>query len=96
MSKEGTICYFDVKLGDEDLERIIMKLHDDVVPRTCENFKALCTGEQKTEETNLHFLNSIFHRGSDIVINRLNCLLFCVKTDSRFECIVLEAIQKLL
>ncbi|KAL5259523.1 hypothetical protein ACHWQZ_G009841 [Mnemiopsis leidyi] len=62
MAKGGTICYFDVKLGDDDLERIIMKLYDDVVPRTCANFKALCTGEQKTDELNLHFLNSIFHR----------------------------------
>ena len=41
-----------------------MKLYDDVVPRTCANFKALCTGEQKTDELNLHFLNSIFHRGN--------------------------------
>jgi cyclophilin family peptidyl-prolyl cis-trans isomerase len=68
MSKEGTICYFDIKLGDEDLERIIMKLHDDIVPRTCANFRALCTGEQKTDELNLHFLNSIFHRGQSIYL----------------------------
>ena len=68
MANEGTICYFDIKLGDDDLERIVMKLYDDVVPRTCANFKALCTGEQKTDELNLHFLNSIFHRGARLFL----------------------------
>jgi len=42
-----------------------LQLFSDIVPRTCENFKALCTGEKGTsEETDykLHFKNSLFHR----------------------------------
>lgn len=58
----GTLCYFDIKTGDYDLERIVMRMYDDVCPRTCENFRALCTGEKKTAEHNLHYLNMIFHR----------------------------------
>jgi len=57
-----TYCYLDLKIGDDDLERVVIELYDDICPKTAANFKALCTGEQKTDERNLHFLNMIFHR----------------------------------
>jgi len=37
--------FFDVKIGDDEPERIVMKLRGDVVPKTAENFRQLCTGE---------------------------------------------------
>ena len=38
--------YFDITIGGEAMGRITMNLRADVVPRTCENFRALCTGER--------------------------------------------------
>lgn len=38
--------YFDIKIGDEDAGRIIMMLRGDVVPKTAENFRQLCTHEK--------------------------------------------------
>lgn len=35
--------YFDVTIGDKDAGRITMELRKDVVPKTAENFRALCT-----------------------------------------------------
>merc|ERR1712118_278982 len=41
-----------------------MELYTDTVPKTCENFKCLCTGEKGmgTQGKNLHFKGSKFHR----------------------------------
>lgn len=37
--------FMDVEIGDDPPARIVMSLYADVVPRTAENFRALCTGE---------------------------------------------------
>ena len=39
-------CYFDMSVGGTPVGRITFELRSDVVPRTCENFRALCTGEK--------------------------------------------------
>ncbi|KAJ3032425.1 hypothetical protein HK097_005248 [Rhizophlyctis rosea] len=49
--------FFDVEIGGVMAGRIIMILRADVVPRTAENFRALCTHEK-----GFGFKRSIFHR----------------------------------
>ena len=36
--------YFDMEVGGEEIGRITFELREDVVPKTAENFRALCTG----------------------------------------------------
>jgi len=43
-SKNKFKCYFDVTIGGSAAGRIIMEIRGDVVPKTAENFRALCTG----------------------------------------------------
>lgn len=38
--------FFDVTADDKPVGRIVMELRSDVVPKTAENFRALCTGEK--------------------------------------------------
>ena len=57
--------YMDVKVGDADPQRLMFGLYGREVPRTVENFRALCTGENgKGLESgnNLAFKGSSFHR----------------------------------
>lgn len=45
-SASRTRCFFDISVGGLQSGRIIFELFTDVVPKTCENFRALCTGEK--------------------------------------------------
>ena len=56
-AKKNPQVYFDVKIGNTNVGRIIMLLRADVVPQTAENFRALCTGEK-----GFGYQGSIFHR----------------------------------
>jgi peptidylprolyl isomerase len=38
--------FFDLSIGEEFAGRVVFELRADVVPRTAENFRALCTGEK--------------------------------------------------
>ena len=56
--------FFDVTVGGQNAGRVIMELYADKVPKTAENFRALCTGERGVGKSGkpLHYKGSSFHR----------------------------------
>lgn len=56
--KRNPRCYMDVSIGGEMEGRIVVELFADVLPRTAENFRALCNGERgvgPNTDVPLHF-----------------------------------------
>lgn len=58
-------CFLDITIGGELEGRIVVELYNDIVPKTAENFRALCTGEKGIGPHTgvpLHYKGSSFHR----------------------------------
>ncbi|KAI3404069.2 CPR6 [Candida oxycetoniae] len=65
MTNTNSLVYFDLSCADKPKGRVVFKLYDDVVPKTAENFRQLCTGEKGNSEVSgkpLTYKGSIFHR----------------------------------
>ncbi|KAE9969344.1 hypothetical protein EG328_006934 [Venturia inaequalis] len=55
--------FFDITIGNRPAGRITFELYNDIVPKTTDNFRALCTGEKgEVDGVKLHYKGSSFHR----------------------------------
>ncbi|CAI2165661.1 20489_t:CDS:2 [Funneliformis geosporum] len=57
-------CFFDIDIDGVREGRIVFELFDDLAPKTVENFRALCTGENGfgISQKALHYKGCTFHR----------------------------------
>ena len=58
------LVYFDIEIDGKAEGRVTFGLFGDTIPKTAENFRALCTGEKGLTKSGkpLHYQGSSFHR----------------------------------
>jgi len=64
-SNSGTtrpIVFMDINIGETPAGRLKMELFSDIVPKTAENFRQLCTGEYRVNSRPQGYKGAIFHR----------------------------------
>jgi peptidylprolyl isomerase len=61
--------FFDMTIDKESIGKIIIKLYDNVVPKTTANFRAFCTGFENFtyKGTKFHRVNTSLMQGGDVV-----------------------------
>ncbi len=60
--KSNSIVFFDICVGESKSERVYFELFNNITPKTCENFRQLCTGEQIRNGKPIGYKNTHFHR----------------------------------
>lgn len=63
--KKNPLVFLDVSIDGNPAEKIVIELFADIVPRTTENFRSLCTGEKGVGVSTgkpLHYKGCLFHR----------------------------------
>ncbi|KAJ7914419.1 peptidyl-prolyl cis-trans isomerase [Mycena leptocephala] len=63
-ASDRPLTFFDITIGDKAIGRVVFSLYTDLVPKTAENFRALCTGEKGdgVQGKPLCYKGSGFHR----------------------------------
>ncbi|XP_013117583.1 peptidyl-prolyl cis-trans isomerase D [Stomoxys calcitrans] len=68
--KNNPIVFLDINIDKEFAGRMIIELRKDVVPKTAENFRALCTGEKGIGKLGkpLHYKGIRFHKVTRVYV----------------------------
>ncbi|KAJ7687857.1 cyclophilin-like domain-containing protein [Mycena rosella] len=62
MTTTRPIVFMDINIGETPAGRLKMELFSDIVPKTAENFRQLCTGEFRVNSRPQGYKNATFHR----------------------------------
>ncbi|KAI0288597.1 cyclophilin-like domain-containing protein [Russula brevipes] len=61
-SAQRPIVFMDINIGETPAGRLKMELFSDIVPKTAENFRQLCTGEYRVNSRPQGYKGATFHR----------------------------------
>ena len=88
------VVFFDLQIGTYKAGRVKMELFADVVPKTAENFRQMCTGEFQMYNKPAGFKGTKFHRiEKDFMIQGGD---FVKVSSLDYECVGLSAVLMFL
>lgn len=58
----NSLVFFDIKIGTENVGRIVIELFPDQAPKSSKNFYHLCTGDVLVNDRKLTYKGNYFHR----------------------------------
>ncbi|KAF8968467.1 cyclophilin-like domain-containing protein [Flammula alnicola] len=61
-SSTRPVVFMDINIGETPAGRLKMELFSDIVPKTAENFRQLCTGEFRVNSRPQGYKGATFHR----------------------------------
>ncbi|XP_074804315.1 putative inactive peptidyl-prolyl cis-trans isomerase-like 6 isoform X2 [Natator depressus] len=63
-NSKHVFVYLDIAIQEQPTGTLLFELYSDMCPKTCENFRSLCTGEAGTSRSGLEltYKESVFHR----------------------------------
>ncbi|TEB25739.1 hypothetical protein FA13DRAFT_1738079 [Coprinellus micaceus] len=56
------IVFMDIQIGETPAGRMKFELFSDIVPKTAENFRQMCTGEHRVNSRPMGYKGATFHR----------------------------------
>ncbi|KZT30091.1 hypothetical protein NEOLEDRAFT_1174427 [Neolentinus lepideus HHB14362 ss-1] len=68
MSNQRPVVFMDINIGETPAGRLKMELFSDIVPKTAENFRQLCTGEYRINARPQGYKNAVFHSVSNFMV----------------------------
>lgn len=58
--RKNNLVFFDLAVGEDEVGKVEIELYDNIVPKTCENFRVNCVG---TDDSKFKpYMGTIFHR----------------------------------
>ncbi|KAI0795875.1 cyclophilin-like domain-containing protein [Abortiporus biennis] len=61
-TSQRPVVFMDIQIGETPAGRMKMELFSDIVPKTAENFRQLCTGEYRINSRPQGYKGATFHR----------------------------------
>lgn len=62
LKRGNAVVFMDIAIGGQPVGRLRLELFNGIAPKTCENFRQLCTGESLVNSRPVGYKNCTFHR----------------------------------
>uniref|UniRef100_A0A3Q3FSC4 Peptidylprolyl isomerase G n=1 Tax=Labrus bergylta TaxID=56723 RepID=A0A3Q3FSC4_9LABR len=93
---QRTRCFLDIGISNVLVGRVVVELFSDVCPKTCENFRCLCTGEYFLSSHKNKMENSKFLKEANLSMEAFLKMRALLLNTTRSTCCLWQTEAKIL